>query len=117
MDSNLYPLEAAYGFKLNMTKAQRLQAGESTVSHAMVITAVHLDDKGRPVRYRVENSWSAERGDKGWFMMTAEWFRDNVYQIVVPRGLAEKKWVDVWDNGEVRELQVWDPMGSLARKA
>lgn len=118
MDSNLYPIEAAYGFKLNMTKAERLQSGESTVTHAMVITAVHLDDKtGRPVRYRVENSWSAERGDKGWFLMTADWFRENVYQVVVPRTVAERKWVEVWDKGEVVYLEPWDAMSGIARCA
>ena len=50
MDTNLYPLESAYGFKLGMSKAERLLTGETQMTHAMVITAVHLDDNGRPVR-------------------------------------------------------------------
>lgn len=44
------------------------------MTHAMVITAVHLDDKGNPVRYRVENSWGSDRGDKGYFVMRDAWF-------------------------------------------
>ena len=116
MDSNLYPIETAYGFSMNMSKADRFRTGESAVTHAMVITAVHLDKDGKPVRYRVENSWSADRGDKGWFLMTAQWFRDNVYQVVLPRQTVGKEWLKVWDEEEVRVLEVWDAMGSLARK-
>ena len=51
------------------------------MTHAMVITAVHLDDNGRPLKYKVENSWNDTVGEKGWFMMTAEWFREYVYQV------------------------------------
>jgi aminopeptidase C len=32
MDTQVYNLELAYGYKLNLTKAQRLQMGESSVS-------------------------------------------------------------------------------------
>jgi bleomycin hydrolase len=42
----------------------------------MVITAVHLDDNGKPIRYKIENSWSDEAGNKGFFMCTADWFRE-----------------------------------------
>jgi bleomycin hydrolase len=35
------------------------------MTHAMVITAVHVDDKGKAVRYKVENSWSEASGQKG----------------------------------------------------
>jgi bleomycin hydrolase len=59
-----------------MNKAQRLQTGDSLANHAMVITAVHLDDNGKPVRYKIENSWSVDAGNKGFFMCTADWFRE-----------------------------------------
>jgi len=114
MDTRLYDIKAAYGYSLNMTKAQRLIMGDSSATHAMVITAVHLGEDGRPVKYKVENSWSEASGEKGWYMMTADWFREFVYQVVVPRSVAEKRWVDVIDGEEVRELDPWDPMGALA---
>lgn len=63
------------------------------MTHAMVITAVHLNNEGYPVRYKVENSWGPDRGDKvrcysrsamfaspnvcsvqGYFVMTDKWF-------------------------------------------
>jgi bleomycin hydrolase len=42
----------------------------------MVISGVHLDDKGRPVRYKVENSWGETAGEKGYFVMTDRWFEE-----------------------------------------
>ena len=113
MDTNLYDIKAAYGYSFNMTKAERLVTGESSMTHAMVITAVHLNDKGRPVRYKVENSWSDSAGEKGWFMMTADWFRENVFQVVIPRSVVDSKWTKVLDAGNPVVLPPWDPMVSL----
>jgi len=82
------------------------------MTHAMVITAVHLDTKGRPVRYKIENSWSEAAGEAGWFMMTADWFKEFVYQVVVPRSIADKRWNKVLDDGHATVLKPWDPMVS-----
>lgn len=75
-DAQLHGYETALGTSFNMTKAQRLQTGESMAGHAMVFTAVHVDDQGRAVRYKIENSWSEKAGNKGWWMCTAEWFNE-----------------------------------------
>ena len=64
MDTKLYDLKSAYGYELGMDKAQRLIMGDSSATHAMVITAVQVDESGRPVRYKVENSWSEAAGEK-----------------------------------------------------
>lgn len=68
-----------------MTKAQRLQVNESSMTHAMVISGVHVDPvTGKPVRYKVENSWGDSAGEKGWFVMTDEWFSQYVsYRAIV----------------------------------
>ena len=80
------------------------------MTHAMVITAVHLDGNGRPTRYKVENSWGEASGEKGWYMMTADWFKENVFQVVVPRSVADPKWTKVLDGGDMVHLAPWDPM-------
>lgn len=44
MDTQLYSLDEAFSTSIGLTKAQRLQTGDSAMTHAMVLTAVHLDD-------------------------------------------------------------------------
>ncbi|KAF8578591.1 bleomycin hydrolase [Ramaria rubella] len=76
----------AFNIKLTLTKAERLQVNESALTHAMVIVAVHINpDTGKPVRYKVENSWGEAVGDKGYFVMSDSWFDEFVYQVVVPK--------------------------------
>jgi bleomycin hydrolase len=76
------------------------------------LKGVHLEN-GKPIRWRVENSWGDYRGDKGYFVMTDDWFSDWVYQIVLEKKDTPKELVDVLDQSPT-ELPAWDPMGSLA---
>jgi len=114
MDSDLYEYENAFNITLGSTKADRLKTMESAMTHAMVISAVHLDKSGKPVRYKVENSWGPDVGDKGYFVMTDHWFEEYAYQVVVPRALADKDLVEIFDADERVVLPPWDPMGALA---
>ncbi|GAW01779.1 peptidase C1B bleomycin hydrolase [Lentinula edodes] len=114
MDTTLFQYEDTFDITLGLTKAQRLEIGESAMTHAMVISGVHLDANGKPVRYKVENSWGEVPGNKGYFVMTDEWFNEFVYQVVVPKSLAPKDLVTVFEGGNAKVLPPWDPMGTLA---
>ena len=83
MDTGLIDYELGFNVKLSLTKAQRLKTKESEMTHAMVLTAVHLDGEGNPVRWRVQNSWGETAGSKGWFVMHDRWMDEFVYQAVV----------------------------------
>ncbi len=72
--SDILRSQNAFNVSFGLTKAQRLQVNESQMTHAMVISAVHLDSAGKPVRYKVENSWGPDVGEKGYFVMTDAWF-------------------------------------------
>ena len=114
MDADLQAFENAFNISLTLSKADRIRTNESAMTHAMVITAVHLDTAGKPVRYKVENSWGDAVGDKGYFVMSDKWFEEFVYQVVVPKAIAPKELVKVFENDERIVLPAWDPMGALA---
>ncbi len=117
------------------------------MTHAMVISGVHLDASGKPVRYKVENSWGDAAGNKGYYLMTDAWFEQCVfsllfiffraldesicgvlwlygvlmvfacdrfvYQVVIPKALAPKELVKVYESDERVVLPAWDPMVSI----
>ena len=109
MDTKLYDYELGFNVQLGMTKAERLMTGESQMTHAMVLTGVHIED-GKPVRWRVENSWSEDVGTKGYFVMSDGWMDEFVYQTVVDPSFVSKEVTDVLKQEPI-VLPLWDPMG------
>lgn len=115
MDTELFEYENAFDISLSLSKADRLRTNESAMTHAMVISGVHLDPQsGKPLRYKVENSWGENSGEKGFFVMTDRWFEEFVYQVVVSKTLATKELVKVFESNDRVVLPPWDPLGSLA---
>ncbi|MCI8403057.1 MAG: C1 family peptidase [Lachnospiraceae bacterium] len=113
MDLDLYNREALFDLKLPMTKAQRLDYGQSLMTHAMVFMGVDLDEQERPLRWRVENSWGKEPGKDGYYVMTDRWFDEYTYQIVVHKKYLSDEYLKQYE-AEPAMLEPWDPMGSLA---
>lgn len=113
MDTDLMDYELGFNIKLGMTKAERLLTGESQMTHAMVLTAVHLDKDNKPVRWRVENSWSDAAGVGGYFVMSDKWMDEFCYQAVIDKSVLNKEVLDVLKQ-DAKVLPLWDPMGALA---
>jgi bleomycin hydrolase len=82
MALDAYDVEDLFDVDLTMTKAERLDYGESLMTHAMVLTGVDLID-GQAKKWKVENSWGEKVGEKGFFVMSDEWMDEYTYQIVV----------------------------------
>ncbi|KAJ2083932.1 bleomycin hydrolase [Coemansia sp. RSA 988] len=112
MDTQVIDYQTGFGFEFGTTKAERLQYGESLMTHAMVLTGVHVDDD-KTVRWRIENSWGPNYGTKGYLTMTDRWFDEFVYQIVLEKRDIPDHVLDVLDQ-EAVVLPPWDPMGALA---
>jgi len=112
MDTNLFEFDKFFDTTFNMNKAERLDYGDSVMTHAMLFTGVDIKDK-MPVKWRVENSWGADHGDKGFDIMTDPWFDQFMYEVVVHKKHLPKKIITQY-NAEPITLPPWDPMGSLA---
>lgn len=116
MDTKLYDLNGLFNIDLNMTKAQRLDYGESMMNHAMVITGVDLNNDQQPTKWKVENSWGEKVGTKGYFVMSDAWFDQFVYQLVIDKQYLPEKLQQVYEQEKdaPKVLAPWDPMGALA---
>lgn len=115
LDVNAYDYELGFGTSFKIDKAERLKTGSSQMTHAMVITGVHLDpNTGSPVRWKIENSWGDQVGDKGYYLMTDEWFDEYVFQIVTNKKYVDKQLYQIWKGKDFSVLPFYDPMGSLA---
>lgn len=114
MDERLYNYKLI-DFELKQSKPSRIQYKQSLMTHAMVLTAVHLDSDGNPVRWRVENSWGKDSGQEGYYVMDHQYFKDYVYQVVVAQNELDKEHQDIiGDKSKIITLPPWDAMGSLA---
>ncbi|KAH9820512.1 hypothetical protein DFH28DRAFT_1120822 [Melampsora americana] len=99
-----FDYQAAFGVMSHLSKSERFQMLDSAITHAMVITAVHLDEEDKPVRYKVENNWSDTAGDRGYLVMTDAWFDEYVYQIVIPKSFTLNFLRQIYDDSEPRVL-------------
>nr|WP_309696476.1 C1 family peptidase [Armatimonas sp.] len=113
MDLELFEYEPLYGTSLELGKTARLDYGQSLMTHAMVLTGVDTDEAGAPRKWRVENSWGEQGGDKGFMVMTDPWFDEYLYEVAVEKKYLPKELLALLE-GPLVALDPWDPMGSLA---
>ena len=110
-DDQSYNVELLTGLDLSLSKEDSLDYGFAAMNHAMVITGVNIED-GKPTRWKIENSWGDEHGNKGYYICSDSWFDDYVFQAAIEKEylgeLAE------YAAQEPIELEPWDPMGTLA---
>lgn len=112
MALDAYDVEDLFDVDLSMTKAERLDYGESLMTHAMVLTGVDLiNDQAE--KWKVENSWGEKVGEKGFFVMSDEWMDEYTYQIVVRKEFLTPEQLAAFE-AEPTVLAPWDPMGALA---
>lgn len=115
LSTEAYDYGLAFNTNMKISKLERLQTGSSAMTHAMVLTGVHLDPKtGAPVRWKIENSWGDATGDKGYFVMTDAWFDEYLFQIVTSKKYVDKSVYDLWKGKDFNVLPFYDPMGALA---
>lgn len=104
-----YDYASLLGYPFDMDKAERIQTFDSGSTHAMTLKAVDLDASGKPVKWKVENSWGEKSGVKGHIIMTDAWFDAYTFRLVVNKKYATQKVLDLLKTKPV-QLPAWDPM-------
>lgn len=110
LDVNYYDYGSLMGTTFGMNKKQRIQTFASGSSHAMTLMAVDLDQKGKPKKWMVENSWGPGV-NSGHLIMTDQWFDEYMFRLVVNKKYITDKVKEVLKQKPTR-LPAWDPMFS-----
>ena len=111
-DDGKFDLDSLASLNLKMDKGESLDYHASQMNHAMCITGVSFKD-GIPSKWKIENSWGTDRAKAGYYIMSASWFDQFVYQAVVDKKYLNKDELKALKAKPI-VLKPWDPMGSLA---
>jgi bleomycin hydrolase len=112
-DAHLYDYAGVYDTGFTLGKADRLLYHETQMTHAMLFTGVDVLD-GATRKWRVENSWGADKGKDGFYTMNDSWFDEFVFEIAARRSALSADLQAALDTSPI-VLPAWDPMGALAR--
>ncbi len=107
LDDKLYDFEGLFNTEFTMTKAERFAYGQAHMSHAMTFKGVDLDENGKPIKWRVENTWGPDVGQKGMFVMTDGWFDKYSYQVIINRKYVPEEILKLYDGETVVKLDPW----------
>lgn len=91
-------------------KADRLNSGDPSMTHAMVFTGTGTDNQRSATKFRVESFDRRTQSESS--VITQEWFAENVYKIVVDKRFLSAAQLHVLST-DLTTLQAWDVMGNL----
>jgi bleomycin hydrolase len=112
-DAKMFDFQSLYGVPLELeSKEDRLLFRRTAMNHAMLFTGVD-EDKGKPRKWRVENSWGEKGEGKGFYVMNDSWFDEHMFEIAARKSRLPAALRSALDKPPI-VLPAWDPMGSLA---
>ena len=86
-----YDYGSLMGTTFGMDKAQRISTYDSGSTHAMTLTAVDLDADGKATKWKVENSWGDWSQQRGYLIMSDNWFLEYMFRLVVNKKYVPEK--------------------------
>ncbi len=95
------------GVELMMDKGERLEYHESFATHAMILVGVNFDESGRPERWKIENSWGEDVGNKGYFVCSEKYFREFVYEAIINKKHLDERQSALLETEPV-EINAWE---------
>ena len=92
--TNVYDFTASMDINWTQDKAGRLDYSESLMTHAMVLTGVDLDADGKPIKWKIENSWGDKVGQRGTLLLLMlGWMNIHIKSLFAKISLQLKSWL------------------------
>ena len=96
---------------LQMSKEDRMDWGRAHCNHAMLIVGVEFE-QNEAKAFKIENSWGATGPGQGFYKMTADWFHEHAYTVVIHRDILLKSGIEVTEHPEnITEYDYYDIFG------
>lgn len=113
LSEELYNTDLFFGKPLNWNKSDKVKFGFTQGNHAMTITGVNVDERGKPDRWQVENSWGYYDhelpGLDGFMSMSNKWFEDNLVQVAIHKEFLSRRLKGILEQESI-VLEPWDYM-------
>lgn len=92
---------------LSISKEDAIAFRETEATHAMVLIGVNLGQDGKPDRWKIENSWGTESGQKGYFVCSDLYFDSYVFEVIINRKYLSKEQQAMYDAEPIR-IEPWE---------
>lgn len=95
LDTRLYKYEEDIGIR-RLTKEMAMKLNETYIQHFMVLTGVHIEN-GKPIRWKVEDSYGDKEKVNGYYIMNDNYFDDFVITIIVDKKYLSESQSKLWE--------------------
>jgi bleomycin hydrolase len=92
---DLFDYETMFNMAFPLSKAERITYFQEECNHLQLFIGVDLVD-GKPVKWKLENSWGKQYGKNGLFMMSDGWFEEYVFTILVHKRFVPRRILNLY---------------------
>lgn len=113
LDIEYFNYESMFGKFDKMKKGERLDYCVSRITHAMIIKGYDKINN-KITKWLIENSWGDKNEVEGNLIMSNDWFKEFVYEIVVHKKYVPVNILKIQKKKPIL-LEPWDPLGLLLK--
>ena len=95
-----------FDFNLKLDNNSVQKTNGLTNTHCMLITGVNIIDE-KPIKWKIENSWGNEYGNKGYCVASDNWINNYVYRIVINKKYLSNDQLNILKKNPIL-IENWD---------